>query len=84
MERCIWGLENAEVHHCVPGHLGLKRNIAREDNTSFISHFFSTLMYSLEYMIIKSAKHRSNTFAMENKIKSKVSCFSQLLCIKAQ
>lgn len=52
MEGYTLGSENAEVHHCVAGHFGLKRNRVREDNAAYISHFFSTLMYSLEYMII--------------------------------
>ena len=53
MERNILGLENAEVHHCIVGHLVLKSNRVGEDNASFISQFFSILMYSLECMIIK-------------------------------
>lgn len=52
MEGYTLGSENAEVHHCVARHFGLKRNRVREDNASYISHFFSTLTYSLEYMII--------------------------------
>ena len=53
MEREIWALDDAEVHHFVAGHPGLKRNRPGGISASFISHI--SLLYSLENIIIKTA-----------------------------